>query len=293
MKQKNWPWWRNNAINLHQTRQCLREKLAQNGCEAPGNTSLILLQHALSQPKSWILSHGDYQLNPQEKSTLQMSFKAFLQGVPLPYILGHWDFYGRTFKITPNVLIPRPETELLVEIAIQHARCLQKPRIVDVGTGSGVIAVSLAAELPSAIVLGVELSLAALHVAKENTHRLCQSRVHYVQGDLLTAFSGPFNLICANLPYLPRKSLSKLDVSKWEPHLALDGGKSGLDAIRELLEQALTRLTPSGVILLETDAALGTETLASAQAVFPRAKHQLIQDLAGHDRIVEIILNKN
>lgn len=266
--------------------------LTNNDCESPGNTGLILLQHALSQPKSWILSHGDYQLNPQEKHTLQRSLRALLQGVPLPYILGHWDFYGRTFTITPDVLIPRPETELLVEKAIQHAEGFQKPIIIDVGTGSGVIAVSLAAELPLAVVLGVDLSLAALRVAKKNAQHLCQTGISFIQGDLLTALAGPFDLICANLPYLPHKSLSRLDVSKWEPRLALDGGESGLDAIRVLLKQAQTRLSPSGVILLETDAALGAETLASAQAVFPRAKHQLIQDLAGHDRIVEIILNK-
>jgi len=291
MNQKNWPWWRNNPIDLQQARQHLREKLAQDGFETPGNTSLTLLKHTLNQPKSWLLSHGDYQLSPQENSTLQTSLNALLQGVPLPYVLGHWEFYGRTFQVTPDVLIPRPETELLVEKAIKYAGRVLKPCIIDVGTGSGAIAVSLAAELPRATILGVDLSFNALRVAQLNAQRLCQSKIHFFQGDLLTPFRGPFDLICANLPYIPRNTLPNLAVSRWEPRLALDGGESGLDAIRKLLKQAQTRLSPSGVILLETESSLGPETLAAAQAVFPNAQHRLIQDLASHDRLVEIHLN--
>lgn len=293
MNRKNWLWWRNNPINLQQTRQHLREKLNHFGCDTPGNTSLILLQHALNQPKSWILSHGEYQLNPQEDNTLQISLNAYLQGVPLPYVLGYWDFYGRTFQLTPDVMIPRPETELLVEKAIQHARSLQKPRIIDVGTGSGAIAVSLAAELPKAVVMGVDLSMAALRVAQVNAQRLCASKICFIQADLLTTFSGCFDLVCANLPYLPRQTLSTLSVSKWEPLLALDGGETGLDAIQKLLRQAQTRLSPLGMVLIETDASLGAETLAAAQAAFPKAQHQLISDLTGRDRIVAIQRNKN
>lgn len=235
-----------------------------------------------------MLSHGEYQLTSQEKNALQLSLNKAQQGVPLPYILGYWDFYGRRFSVTPDVLIPRPETELLVEHAIQHARRWEQPRIVDVGTGSGAIAVSLAAELPKAIILGVDLSMAALRVAQANAHHLCTGRVHFLQSDLLAPFSAQFDLICANLPYIPSQTQATLAVSRWEPHLALDGGESGLDAIRSLLEQAQSRLSPAGVILLETESSLGTETLTAAQAAFPGAHHRLIRDLAGHDRIVEI-----
>lgn len=206
----------------------------------------------------------------------------------MPYILGHWDFFNRTFLVTPDVLIPRPETELLVEKALHYARRFEQPCIIDVGTGSGAIAVTLAAELPSAVVLGVDLSMTALRIAQVNANRLCAGRVNLIQTDLLTSISAEFDLICANLPYIPRQILSTLAVAQWEPHLALDGGESGLEAIEELLKQAQTRLSPSGVILLETEASLGAETLAAAQAAFPNAHHQLIQDLAGRDRIVEI-----
>jgi release factor glutamine methyltransferase len=285
--------WRNKPIDLQQTRTHLRATLANGGCESPGETGLILLGHALDRPKSWILSHGDYSLTYIENHTLQTGLTQLLQGVPLPYVLGHWDFYGRTFQITPDVLIPRPETELLIEYALQHAGAFQQPRVIDVGTGSGVIAVTLAAECPEATVLGVDLSMAALRVAHANAQRLCPSRVSFFQADLLAPFSTQFDLVCANLPYIPQHELDCLSVSQTEPRLALDGGVSGLDVINALLTQAQTQLSPTGVILLEIHASLGAETLAAAQAAFPNAQHQLIRDLAGLDRIVVIQRGNN
>jgi len=251
-----------------------------------------LLQHALKQPKTWVLSHGEYQPTPDEQHLIAASLRQVLQGVPLPYIVGHWEFFGRTYRVTNDVLIPRPETEILVEHALKHAQHIPKPLIVDVGTGSGCIAISLAAELPTATVLGVDLSLAALHVARHNARQLGQSRVGFLQADLLSPFSAKFDLICANLPYIPRQTLAKLTVSGWEPRLALDGGESGLEAIRCLLQQAQSRLAPAGVILIETESTLGSETLRAAQDAFPLAQHRLIHDLAGLDRIVEIKCHK-
>jgi release factor glutamine methyltransferase len=288
MNQKNWRWWRNKAINLQQTRQYLKEKLAMGGCDSPGQTSLLLLQHALKQPKSWVLSHSEYEPTPEEHQVLHKNAKQYLQGMPLPYILGSWEFFGRTFQVTPDVLIPRPETEDLVELALEHARHLESPLIVDVGTGSGCIAISLAAELPTATVLGIDLSMAALRVAHQNARHLGQSRVRFLQSDLLTSFSAQFDLICANLPYIPSQTLTTLPVSRWEPRLALDGGKTGLEAIQRLLNQAQSRLAPNGVILLETETTLGNKTLVAAQEYFPHAHLRLIRDLAGLDRIVEI-----
>ena len=215
-----------------------------------------------------------------------------LRGVPLPYILGYWEFFGRTYQVTSDVLIPRPETEILVEIALELLQHKTNPLIADVGTGSGCIGISLAAELPTATVLGVDLSLPALHVARHNAKHLGQSRVHFLQADLLSPFSAKFDLICANLPYIPSQTLANLTVSRWEPRLALDGGESGLDIIRKFLQQAQSRLAPTGVILIETESTLGLETLHGAQDVFPHAQHRLIHDLAGLDRIVEISCNK-
>jgi release factor glutamine methyltransferase len=250
-----------------------------------------LLQNALQRSKTWVLSHGEYTQSVKEYNTLQKYLSDLLQGVPLPHILGQWDFFNRTFLVSPDVLIPRPETELLVEKAFYHARRFEHPSIIDVGTGSGAIAVTLAAELPTAKIFGIDLSMAALQIAQKNAHRLCEGRVNFVQTDLLISIEAKFDLICANLPYIPRQLLPTLSVAQWEPNLALDGGESGLEVIGELLKQAQTRLSPTGMILLETEASLGAETRAAAQAAFPNARHQLFQDLEGRDRIVEICQN--
>ena len=214
-----------------------------------------------------------------------------LQGVPLPYILGHWDFFGRSFKITPDVLIPRPETELLVELALHSIVDQHQAVIVDVGTGSGAIAVSLAAELPEANITALDYSLSALKVAQLNAKLHTQYQIHFVQSDLLTPFRVQFDLICANLPYVPRERLNSLSVSRWEPRLALDGGESGLDVILKLLHQAQTRLAPGGKVLLEIESSLGENALTASRTVFPDAHTTCHKDLAGHDRVIEIHLN--
>ncbi len=288
MRQKNWPWLRSNPINLKEARQYLRQMLKKVESTSPDNTGLVLLSHILKRPKTWILAHPEYPLTPEELSDLQEDLDKLLQGFPLPYLLGQWEFYGRSFFITPNVLIPRPETELLVEIAIQSARQYQSPLIVDVGTGSGVVAISLAAELPDARVVATDLSLEALHVAKINTQRLGQTTVNFIQTDLLTPLSMQFDLICANLPYIPRQRLSKIPVTRWEPGLALDGGQSGLNIINRLLDQAKSRLTRRGMILLEIDSTLGKRAIDMAMKYFPDYDCRIIQDLTQRDRILSI-----
>jgi len=165
---------------------------------------------------------------------------------------------------------------------------MEKPLIIDVGTGSGAIAISLAAEIASGRVIASELSAAALRVARENSRRLCQTPIDFLQADLLTPLSAQFNLICANLPYIPSGTLKTLETSRWEPALALDGGENGLDSIQRLLKQSISRLAPQGVILLEIEASQGSSVLALAKEMFPNAQSKVIRDLSGRDRIVEI-----
>jgi release factor glutamine methyltransferase len=136
--------------------------------------------------------------------------------------------------------------------------------------------------------IALDLSSPALSVAQENARRHAQSQIHFVQSNLLTTFNTQFNLICANLPYIPSHSLDTLEVAKAEPRLALDGGESGLMVIHELLRQSRTRLAASGTILLEIEANLGQATLTAAYEAFPEANNQLIRDLSGKDRIVKI-----
>lgn len=277
-----------NPTNLDQFRGEMLETLRQVDAEDPANTSLILLSHALNRPKAWILAHGEYTLSTEENHTLQNYLKQFLQGVPLPYILGHWSFYGREFTLTPDVLIPRPETELLVELALDHIKQMENPKVIDVGTGSGAIAVSLAAECPAARVYAVDISRPALTIAKLNANRLGQPRINFVQADLLSPIHGMFDLIAANLPYIPTRTLEQLPALQSEPRLALDGGADGLQLINILLDQARTRLSAKGVVLLEIESTLGEESLTATQRAFPEAERRLIPDLTGRDRIVEI-----
>lgn len=273
---------------LREVREHLQHDLIKKGVDNPGNTTLVILSHVLNQPKSYILAHNEYELTDQENQSLQLNLNQIMQGTPLPYILGEWEFYGKKFLVSPDVLIPRPETELLVERALDLAQTISNPRILDVGTGSGAILLSLASQISSGSFFGTDLSWAALKIAQENAHRFGLSQISFLQADLLTPLCGQFDLICANLPYIPRQKLSKLGVAKSEPRLALDGGESGLDLIETLLIQSITRLAPKRALLLEIEASLGNEALSIAKTNFPDASCKINQDLAGHDRILEI-----
>jgi len=248
-----------------------------------------LLSHTLKQPKSWILAHTDYQPGQGELEELNELVEKFQSGVPLPYLLEYWEFFGRRFNVTHDVLIPRPETELLVEMALQHAKKLDRPLLLDIGTGSGAIAVSLAAEIPLAHVIGTDISLEALKIARENAKNLNQDRVLFLQADLLPPLSQAPDIICANLPYIPTQTLQTLDIYGKEPSLALDGGADGLDMIQNFLQQAKNQLAKQGMILLEIEAGQGVSAMAVSRSAFPRADIQLHQDLQGRDRVIEII----
>ncbi len=242
----------------------------------------------MNKPKAWVLAHPEFEITIDEHHALQAALDQLLQGVPLPHVLGEWEFFSRSFIVSPDVLIPRPETELLIERALTLAAEIDHPRIVDVGTGSGAIAITLAAELPQAIVIATDISQLALHIARQNAQRHLPKALPFVQADLLQPLSAPFDLICANLPYIPTRTMQDLPVAQWEPVLALDGGSSGLDLIEPLLNQSLSRLAQSGCILLEIESSLGAETLSLAKSVLPNAEIHLHQDLAGKDRLVEI-----
>ena len=273
---------------LREAREHLHQKLVEQGYDNPSNTTLVLLSHILKQPKSYLLAHDEYELTHQESQSLQEITSQIKLETPLPYILGEWEFYRKKFLVSPDVLIPRPETELLVEKALDLAQNICHPRIVDVGTGSGAIILSLAAHLGSGTFIGTDVSRAALKIAQENAHILGLFHISFLQANLLTALSGPFDLICANLPYIPRQKLSELPVAKSEPRLALDGGNDGLDFIHQLITQAPSRLAHNGAILLEIEASHGNKALHFAKKTFPHAKWCIDQDLAGHDRLIEI-----
>ena len=211
--------------------------------------------------------------------------------MPIAYLLGKQAFYDIEVFVTPDVLIPRPETELLIEKAIHWARD-KDIKLVDVGTGSGIIALTLAKHLPQARITGIDNSAAALKIAKKNSDHLNLShRINWREGDLLKpllANGETADLILANLPYVATNEMNHLEVAKHEPHLALDGGVDGLDIIRQFLKESPRILREKGLLLMEIGAEQGQAVKRLAEEAFPQRTISLEQDLAGHDRIIAI-----
>ncbi|MBI5930030.1 MAG: peptide chain release factor N(5)-glutamine methyltransferase [Chloroflexi bacterium] len=252
----------------------------------------LLLSFVIDQSTAWLYAHSDSLLTPEQAEKFTHLIEQRAAGTPIAYLTGTRGFYHWDFVVTPDVLIPRPETEHLIEAAqawLQNRRGEQL-KIVDVGTGSGIIAVSLALLFPQAAVTAIDVSPAALEIAKLNAGRLGAENIRFREGNLLNGLSNDFqvDLIAANLPYIDHDEMLTLEVAKWEPHLALDGGMGGLDFIRDLLHQAPTYLKPGGLILLEIGADQGAATRQLALEVFPNVVVKIQQDLAGLDRIVSI-----
>jgi release factor glutamine methyltransferase len=256
----------------------------------------LLLAHIIGHPRTWLLAHRDAPLTPSQLDSVHAAFARLEAGEPLPYILGHWDFYGLDLDITPDVLIPRPETELMVEKAIKWlAASPERRTVADVGTGSGAIATAIAMHVPGVRILATDISYNALKVAKRNAEKFhVHHRIDFLQCDLLPQHIDPlptdshFDLICANLPYIPTETLHELPIYGREPTLALDGGTDGLGLYRRLLQLAPDWLAPNGVILLELEATQGIKALSLAYDMFSEATINLQQDLTGRDRLLEI-----
>lgn len=250
----------------------------------------VLLAHFIQKPRSWILAHSEEQLDKNTETALNEALSLLFQGTPLPYILGHWEFYGLDFIVSADVLIPRPETELLVETALDW---LQKHphrrRAADIGTGSGCIAVSLAKHCPDLKIIGVDISSAALNIATQNAaNNGVDKQINFIQGNLTQPLSGRYDLICSNPPYIPSHKLPGLAVSKHEPSLALNGGPEGLDAIRALLADAPRILAPDGLMLIEIESGQGEAVLDLAHELLPQHHACVLPDLAGHPRLLYV-----
>ncbi len=259
-------------------------------------TAEALLAHVLGLSRAQVLSRLQEPFPPELQPLWETLIERAAEGEPLAYLTGRREFYGLDFLVDRRVLVPRPETEQLVELGLQFlaepAFTAGSRRVLDVGTGSGILAVTLAVKCPVARIVANDVSAGALAVARANAGRHgVEGRIAFVQSDLLSVFSPrSCDLLLANLPYIPSADLRALMVFRHEPALALDGGPDGLEPYRRLLADAPRVMAPGGRMLLEIEDRRGPATIALAQSVFPAARVDLHRDLAGLDRVVEIAL---
>lgn len=244
-------------MTLHDYVDQGRARLEQAGIQ-PDEARLdaeVLARHALGWDRATWLARRREPAPPAFPSRYEAALRRREGREPIALITGWREFWGLDFEVTPAVLIPRPETELVIEAAL--AACARGPEpadIIDVGAGTGCLAIALAREFPSARVTAIDVSRQALDVARRNARRHgVQDRVRFVQADLLAGVRARADLIVSNPPYVPRRAAPALppEVRDHEPHVALFGGDEGLDVLRQLADQAVTRLRPGGVLVAE------------------------------------------
>ncbi|MBK9124448.1 MAG: peptide chain release factor N(5)-glutamine methyltransferase [Chloroflexi bacterium] len=259
---------------------------------SPGLDAQLLMAHMLNESRAHVIAHPERELTSAQEARFAALVERRAAGEPMAYILGQRAFFDRAFNVTPAVLIPRPETETLVELAITAPQAQRAGAvIVDIGTGSGAIAITVAAHCPQADVHAVDISAAALDVARGNA-TLNGVTLTFHHGDLLAPIHDAglqVDVLLANLPYIDSGVLPGLDVSRHEPALALDGGPDGLDVVRRLLAQAPHVLAPDALVLLEIGADQGERASDLARAALPDAQVDVVKDLAGLDRIVRAV----
>jgi len=276
---------------LRSTAQTLRgARIADASVEAE-----LLLGHVLGMSKTQLYTEPERSLTSVETEHLRHLVRRRLDHEPAAYILRYCEFYGIDFYIDYHTFIPRPETELLVEKAVELAQRIshrgEQITIADIGTGCGAIAVSLALALPQAKINATDISAAALQVAEINCRRHeVNSQVELLQGNLLEPLPQPVDMIIANLPYIKTCELRDLspEIRDYEPTMALAGGEDGLDKTQQMLEQMPGKLSYGAYFLLEIGQGQGEMVTSLIKSYFPQASIELICDLGGIERVVKV-----
>ncbi len=273
-----------------QLKEALAQAVQQLEDAAVGSPRLnaeMLLMFVLGVGRAYLYGYPERELTAQEENSYTETIAERARGVPAQYIIGHQEFWGLDFLATPAVLIPRPETEHIVEAALELVQGIERPRIIDVGTGSGCIALALAHELRRAEIDAVDISAEALEIAKANASRLqLAGRVRFRTGDLLDGFGvGEFDLVVSNPPYVGECEADKVqaEVRKFEPHVAVFGGPLGTEIVTRLLEQAHVALKPGGHVLVEIGFSQ-SEKVREMAAAFEDV--HFVEDLQGIPRVL-------
>ena len=271
-----------------------KEQLAASAIADADIEAEVILRHTLGAERAQYFAALNDQLSGAHEEQVSRWIRRRIAGEPLAYILGHREFYGLDFYVNSSVLIPRQETELLVDKVLECSkeRPSQYLQVGDVGTGSGAIAVAVARHLPKATIYAIDSSHEALLVANSNRRRHgVAGRVHLLQGDLLNGLNAPLDVIVSNPPYLRSGEIVALPQEiRREPVRALDGGPNGLEIIERLIRQAPFRIRPGGRVLLEVAPQQLESVLRIGREVFPTAQLSFAHDLSGAARVVSIEL---
>lgn len=277
---------------IRDTLTSARKQIESLGSDEAALEAELLMMHALGVDRAHLYERLPDKIEPGEAEAFAVLLVRRLAHEPLPYITGHREFFGLDFEVSPAALIPRPETETLVELALAFARKRGGAlAIADVGAGAGTIAIALARELPEATVVATDSSPEALSLARRNAERLgVAGRVDFRRGDLLSPLERPVDLVAANLPYVTTEQWEAMppEIREHEPREALDGGPDGLDLIRRLLHDAPAHLLPGGALFCEIGDWQGEAARALAEEAFPGARIEVHTDLAGRDRVLAV-----
>lgn len=279
--------WTIGAI-LKWTGQYFQDK----GVDNPRLDAEVLLSHILGKDRLYLYVHFDQPLSREELSQFRAMVKKRVMRISVAYIIGYKEFMGHNFLVSPAVLVPRPDTEILVEAVSNRLRNLTAPRILDIGTGSGAILVSLLKDLPSALGTAVDISPDALAVAKENALRHdVNERAEFYLGDVFLPVQGKmFDCIVSNPPYIPDDEIKELAPEvRGEPRLALAGGRDGLDFYRRILSEGVNYLTPGGILAVEVGAGQAREVALLGDDAKGLKNNAIIKDYAGIERVVLMV----
>lgn len=249
----------------------------------------VMLRHVLEISRVQLYLNLENELLPEQEKTFWNMVQQHLKGEPVAYITRRCEFYGLDFYVDPDVLIPRPESESLVDKALNLAQNRDLSTIADIGTGCGAIAISLAKNLPESKIYATDISAAALEVARHNCQKHgVTNRIYLVQGDMLDPLPEPVDLIIANLPYVRESELRQMHRPGFEPRLALDGGPDGLRNIRRFCYQLRGRLYYDSRLLLEIGQGQAAAVTVLISRLFPSANIEVSPDLGGIDRVVSL-----